>query len=229
MTYQLHPMAATARLVAFTLVRSAWAGAVSNSTCLLQRKSNMSLSKSLVFGGSATNGVYQHWYCGSSSLDKDDGLRTDWGDLDIKYMNRDDDAFDDTRPPGFSGATVNRNIFFMAVAGIGYSVDKVELKTQCYNKNGDKFTETTSKGTNLPVGTAGVWQLPAKWLPLGGSAVYCDYRIRVTALWGERKKKWIKGANYGDDFIVVKMTGTTQDVKLDIKKSPSHVKCWDTL
>lgn len=110
-----------------------------------------------------------------------------------------------------------------------YKVDKVELKTQCYNKKGDKFTETTSKGTNLPVGTAGVWQLPAKWLPLGGSAVYCDYRIRVTALWGERKKKWIKGANYGDDFIVVKMTGTTQDVKLDIKKSPSHVKCWDTL
>ena len=71
----------------------------------------------------------------------------------------------------------------------------MEVKTQCYNTNGDKFTETTSKGTNLPVGTAGVWQVPAKWLPLGGSAVYCDYRFRVTALWGERKKKWIKALN----------------------------------
>ena len=43
-------------------------------------------------------------------------------------MNRDDDAFDDTRPPGFSGATVNRNIFFMAVAGIGYSVAGLEMQ-----------------------------------------------------------------------------------------------------
>ena len=59
---------------------------------------------------------------GSTSLDEDDGLRTDWGDLDIKYVKRDNDAFDNTKPPGFSGATTSRNIFFMAVAGIGYSV-----------------------------------------------------------------------------------------------------------
>ena len=108
-------------------------------------------------------------------------------------------------------------------------VDKVEVKTQCYNQNGDKFTETTSKGTNLPVGTAGVWQVPMKWSPLSSAQYYCDYRFRVTALWGERKKKWITGEDYGDDFIVVKMTGTTQNVQLDVKKSPSHVKCWDTM
>eukprot|EP00434_Breviolum_minutum_P016239 symbB.v1.2.014311.t1/scaffold1045.1/size142133/5 len=195
------------------------AKSATNGSCLLQQRANRSL----------TEGDYSNYYCGSTSLDKDDGCKTDWGDIDINYVYRPSSAFDDTRPPGFTGATTSRNVFFMAVAGIGYTVDKVKVKVKCYDKNGNEYAKENSKSTDLTVGLAGVWQLPAMWYPLSGSGIHCNYRVKVKALWGQWKKKTITGANYGtDDFIVVKMTGTTQNVKLDFKKSPSHVKCRDT-
>ena len=56
-----------ASLLALTLLSCAWAGQVSNSTCLLQRKSNVS-SVSLFNaskGGRSATGGYEHWYCGA--------------------------------------------------------------------------------------------------------------------------------------------------------------------
>jgi len=189
-----------------------------NASCLLQ-----------INRSTAGRGVWSHSYCASASVDTNDGLDSDWGELDIKYVYRPESMFDDTRPPGFSGATTSRNVFFMAVAGIGYSVDKVKVKVRCYDQSGNEYAKEKTKTSNIPVGRAGVWKLPTKWSPLGGgTAIYCNYRVKVKALSGEWKKKTITGADYGNDFIAIKMTGTTQNVKLDIKKSPSHVKCADT-
>ena len=54
---EIHPMAAVARLVALTLASSAWAGAVSNSTCLLQRNLGAALVMSLLLLTSSLKGM----------------------------------------------------------------------------------------------------------------------------------------------------------------------------
>ena len=40
-----------------------------------------------------------------------------------------------------------------------------------------EYAKENSKSTDLTVGLAGVWQLPAMWYPLSGSGIHCNYRV----------------------------------------------------
>ena len=60
----------------------------------------------------------------------------------------------------------------------------LSLLTRCHspfsmepNVSLQEYAKENSKSTDLTVGLAGVWQLPAMWYPLSGSGIHCNYRV----------------------------------------------------